>query len=185
MPLIVILLLVIAGGVATAVLLTGGEGGEQVPPDDPLTTPDGTVLAYYHALRQGDCATVDGFQTAALRAQVAATQEISCAQFAAVADEDPRRLDEILPQVAIEVRYQDESVAVVNTTFDFSGDRPDRADEAYLFRQPDATWMLATRSEVESLAPDNPNLGADLIVFVDPGADESQRAAIETLLAGC
>jgi len=66
-------------------------------------------------------------------------------------------------------------VAVVDVTFDFSDERPDRYREVFLVRQPDGSWVLATRSEAVNLAPDNPNLVADLIVMVDSGADESQR----------
>ena len=85
-------------------VLTGGEDQALVWPGDPLTTPDGTVEAFFDARGQGDCTTVDGFRTEALRAEVAADDDENCAHLAALAEEEPSRLDN-LPQVTTEVRY--------------------------------------------------------------------------------
>jgi FtsX extracellular domain len=180
---VVLLLVAVAGAAGVAIQTAGGDAPQQAAPDDPLTTPDGTVQAFLAAMRRSDCAAVDGFRTDALSAELAADGKSGCAEFAALAGEmSEERLDEVLPTYAVEVRYRVPDVAVVHTTFDLPGDRSDRVTEAYLVRQRDGTWLMATPAEAARRAPDDPTIGTDLIVFVDTSAAEAQRAAIETFL---
>jgi hypothetical protein len=179
----VVLLLVAIASVVVAVVTTGGDAPEQASPEDPLSTPDGTVQAFWAALRRSDCAAVEGFRTDAFRAELAAHGDSGCADLAALAGEmSDERLEEALPAYTVEVHYRVPNVAVVHTTFDLPGDRPDHVDTAYLVRQPDGTWLMATPAEAAHRAPDDPIIGTDLIVYLDSDAAEPQRAAIESVL---
>lgn len=143
-------------GAATAVLLARDDGASDA---DPALTPQETTAAFYDALREGDCVTVEAMRTDALRQEIQARAEenrgFECALLAERLAAEP----DLAPKVVdIQVVFREDDLIIVDVTFR-QRDGQHRASRNHLIRQSDGTWKFgilteSAQVELEDIPPE-------------------------------
>ncbi|MGH9211292.1 MAG: permease-like cell division protein FtsX [Acidimicrobiales bacterium] len=155
----------------------------------PPETPVEVVTAYYDAVRDGDCETVDALQTDLLLDLGAMPGGRSCRDIAEQVAENPERWEPIIPRVTdLQVDFESDEVVVVVVTFYVPSEAHTTTRNTHLLRQPSGDWILGTPAEAiladpEVFAYANRDADEDLIVFLDRAVTDDQRAALEATMS--